>query len=443
MMRISLALPRFGLSSAKFVVAGVTAILLSGCSDSIERFSANYNNPSDNDPVYTASVPKYVRPAPVKYKKPKALVYREEPIIESPIASAPISAPAAPRYDYVQSYKKPYKQPVMKQPEIAYAEPPAAPVYTKPKYKAPTYAAEEVIADSQTAPVKPATPAFKYKQPTAKLAPAPVAEMKAKPIVAAPQVAQAAPKLPKAGSAYTVQSGETLYSLGRKFNVSPFTIASLNGLSKDKPLSLGQTIKIPAGATAAVAQAKPKLQPAAPAEEQIADSTDQTQVDVPAIPAPTKKPTLALPKEQAAAADVPAIPAPASSDLAMRWPVRGKVISDFGKKPTGLKNEGINISVPEGTSIRAAESGVVAYAGNELKGYGNLILIRHAGGYVTAYAHAKSLNVKRGDTVKRGDIIAIAGQTGAVQSPQLHFEVRKGPAAMDPMKFLSSSTASN
>ena len=127
----------------------------------------------------------------------------------------------------------------------------------------------------------------------------------------------------------------------------------------------------------------------------------------------------------------------------MRWPVRGKVISGFGPKANGLKNEGINIAVPEGTSIRAADSGVVAYAGNELKGYGNLVLIRHENGYVTAYAHAKELFVKRGDTVKRGDVIAKAGQTGSVSSPQLHFEVRKGATALDPMKFLSSSTASN
>jgi murein DD-endopeptidase MepM/ murein hydrolase activator NlpD len=128
---------------------------------------------------------------------------------------------------------------------------------------------------------------------------------------------------------------------------------------------------------------------------------------------------------------------------ALRWPVRGKVISAYGSKPNGLKNEGINIAVPEGTSIRAAESGVVAYAGNELKGYGNLVLIRHDGGWVTAYAHAKELLVKRGDTVKRGDIIAKAGQTGSVSSPQLHFEVRKGATAMDPVKYLSDSTASN
>jgi murein DD-endopeptidase MepM/ murein hydrolase activator NlpD len=108
-----------------------------------------------------------------------------------------------------------------------------------------------------------------------------------------------------------------------------------------------------------------------------------------------------------------------------------------------MKNEGINIAVPEGTKIQAAEGGVVAYAGNELKGYGNLVLIRHAGGYVTAYAHASQLLVKKGDTVKRGDVIAMSGATGAVQSPQLHFEVRKGATALDPTTFLNSNTAAN
>jgi murein DD-endopeptidase MepM/ murein hydrolase activator NlpD len=127
----------------------------------------------------------------------------------------------------------------------------------------------------------------------------------------------------------------------------------------------------------------------------------------------------------------------------MRWPVKGKIISEYGAKPNGLKNEGINIAVPEGTGVRAAESGVVAYAGNELKGYGNLVLIRHEGGWVTAYAHAKELFVKRGDIVRRGEVIAKAGQTGSVSSPQLHFEVRKGATAMDPLKFLASTTASN
>jgi murein DD-endopeptidase MepM/ murein hydrolase activator NlpD len=136
-------------------------------------------------------------------------------------------------------------------------------------------------------------------------------------------------------------------------------------------------------------------------------------------------------------------PAQEAGSLTFRWPVKGRVISGYGSKPGGLRNEGINIAVPEGTDVRAAEAGVVAYAGNELKGYGNLVLIRHEGGWVTAYAHNKDLFVKRGDTVKRGDVISKAGQTGSVSSPQVHFEVRKGATAMDPMRFLNASTAAN
>ncbi len=108
-----------------------------------------------------------------------------------------------------------------------------------------------------------------------------------------------------------------------------------------------------------------------------------------------------------------------------------------------MRNEGINIAVPEGAGVRAADSGVVAYAGNELKGYGNLVLIRHQGGWVTAYAHNKELIVKRGETVKRGDMIARAGRTGSVESPQLHFEIRKGATAVDPIKYLTSATVAN
>jgi murein DD-endopeptidase MepM/ murein hydrolase activator NlpD len=116
-----------------------------------------------------------------------------------------------------------------------------------------------------------------------------------------------------------------------------------------------------------------------------------------------------------------------------RWPARGRIIEAF--KAGG--NDGINIAVPEGTSVRAAESGVVAYAGNELKGYGNLVLIRHPNGFVSAYANNGELDVKRGDTVKRGQIIAKSGQTGNVNSPQLHFELRKGSTPVDPTSYLA------
>jgi len=122
-----------------------------------------------------------------------------------------------------------------------------------------------------------------------------------------------------------------------------------------------------------------------------------------------------------------------------RWPVRGKVITGYGAKTNGKANDGINLAVPEGTPVKAAEDGVVAYSGNELKGYGNLILIRHANGYVTAYAHASELLVKRGETIKRGQVIAKSGQSGEVGSPQLHFEIRKGSSPVDPLQFLNGA----
>jgi len=122
-----------------------------------------------------------------------------------------------------------------------------------------------------------------------------------------------------------------------------------------------------------------------------------------------------------------------------RWPVRGKVITSYGAKTNGKSNDGINLAVPEGTPVKAAEDGVVAYSGNELKGYGNLVLVRHSNGYVTAYAHASELLVKRGETIKRGQIIAKSGQSGEVGSPQLHFEIRKGSSPVDPLQFLNGA----
>ena len=130
---------------------------------------------------------------------------------------------------------------------------------------------------------------------------------------------------------------------------------------------------------------------------------------------------------------------PSGAMPSFRWPVRGRLIAGFGSKPDGTQNDGINLAVPEGTPIKAADDGVVAYAGNELKGYGNLVLISHANGFVSAYAHASELMVKRGDSVKRGQVIAHAGQTGNVTSPQLHFEIRKGSTPVDPTQYLGGA----
>jgi len=161
--------------------------------------------------------------------------------------------------------------------------------------------------------------------------------------------------------------------------------------------------------------------PAQPQSARLAQATQQVE-EKPAEPAVVVKPsetTSALPS--------------------FRWPVRGKVITSYGAKTNGKSNDGINVAVPEGTPVKAAEDGVVAYSGNELKGYGNLILVRHSNGYVTAYAHASELLVKRGDTIKRGQIIAKSGQSGEVGSPQLHFEIRKGSSPVDPLQFLNGA----
>ena len=140
-----------------------------------------------------------------------------------------------------------------------------------------------------------------------------------------------------------------------------------------------------------------------------------------------KTPTSSIPSKQEEKE------ATADSRPEFRWPARGRIIQGFSSGG----NDGINISVPEGTQVKAAENGVVAYAGNELKGYGNLVLIRHPNGFVSAYAHNGQLDVKRGDQVKRGQTIARSGQSGNVGSPQLHFELRKGSTPVDPTNYLA------
>jgi len=135
--------------------------------------------------------------------------------------------------------------------------------------------------------------------------------------------------------------------------------------------------------------------------------------------------------------------APIGNAPEFSWPLNGRVISDFGTTANGGKNDGVNIAAPLGTPIHASASGTVTYAGNELKDYGNLVLVKHSGGFTTAYAHAERLVVSRGDTVTRGQVIGYAGQTGDVSSPQLHFEIRSATMPVNPHSYLSAATASN
>jgi murein DD-endopeptidase MepM/ murein hydrolase activator NlpD len=134
---------------------------------------------------------------------------------------------------------------------------------------------------------------------------------------------------------------------------------------------------------------------------------------------------------------------PVGNAPAFAWPVSGRVISDFGATNSGGKNDGINIATTMGAPIHASASGTVTYAGDELKDYGNLVLVKHSGGYTTAYAHADRLVVQKGDFVARGQVIGYSGQTGDVNSPQLHFEIRNNTTPVNPRTYLSSTTASN
>ena len=124
------------------------------------------------------------------------------------------------------------------------------------------------------------------------------------------------------------------------------------------------------------------------------------------------------------------------------WPVSGRVLSEFGATNTGGRNDGINIAAPLGTPIRASAPGFITYAGDELKGYGNLVLIKHSGGYTTAYAHADRLVVVKGDYVASGQVIGYAGETGDVSSPQVHFEIRSSTTPVNPRSYLTTTSAS-
>lgn len=174
---------------------------------------------------------------------------------------------------------------------------------------------------------------------------------------------------------------------------------------------------------------------AMPGRQEQADMPRAAVISTPKTPTGEAKPTAPIKRPQIVASTEPV----SADSPRFRWPVRGRIISEFGSKPGGARNDGVNLAVPEGTPVKAADAGTVIYAGNELKGFGNLVLLRHADGWVSAYAHNSQLNVKRGDAVNRGEIIANAGATGSVSQPQVHFELRKGNKPVDPLRYLPKS----
>ncbi|MBR0812722.1 MULTISPECIES: LysM peptidoglycan-binding domain-containing M23 family metallopeptidase [Bradyrhizobium] len=262
-------------------------------------------------------------------------------------------------------------------------------------------------------------------------APAPVAAAPA----AKPVAAMAAPP-----STHFVNHGDTLASIARKNRISSAELARANGLDPSAKLKLGTRLTVPGAKTAAVAAPVAAAPVAGTLQPVAAAPAPATKMAAVAAPVQSARLAQATTNVEEKPAETPAKAAETTSALpTFRWPVRGKVVTSYGAKTNGKSNDGINLAVPEGTPVKAAEDGVVAYSGNELKGYGNLVLVRHSNGYVTAYAHASELLVKRGDTIKRGQVIAKSGQSGEVASPQLHFEIRKGSSPVDPLQFLNGA----
>ena len=314
---------------------------------------------------------------------------------------------------------------------------------------------------------------------------APLAAPMSAPVSAAPMqpnaktVVAQAPKDEKkgwvaaGGKTITVNAGDNVKSLSERYNVPEKALLAANNIASVKTkLKAGTELVIPVNRngttpvdTASAGQASQQpaktamaapvqnTKPAAPPAQEVktaakeeprkdkkAEAEKTAKADKPekADKKGVASKNAAETAPETTASLTPQQPAEAAASAEFRWPARGHIVQSFGEKG-GVKSDGINIALPEGTPVKAAENGVVAYAGNELKGYGNLVLIRHDNGFVSAYANNGDLKVKKGDAIRRGQVIATSGQSGNVTSPQLHFELRKGATPVDPMQYLSGN----
>ena len=265
----------------------------------------------------------------------------------------------------------------------------------------------------------------------------------------------------------TVRPGQTLSGIAHNHHVPMQVIAEANHLQPPYHIETGRTLLIPqtgqpASPPAPISLAAlPPVQPGAgamPYRSEVVplDRIPPAPAGNPPVAAlappgppvsasppadegvrPDVKPPGAAPAPTAAPEPAATPPSPpAHNSGTFLWPVRGHVLAGYGSGPDGTHNDGINIAAPRGAAVEAADAGVVAYTGNELRGYGNLILVKHGNGWISAYAHCDLMLVKRGDNVVRGQVIARVGSTGNVSEPQLHFELRRGNRAVDPREFL-------
>lgn len=265
----------------------------------------------------------------------------------------------------------------------------------------------------------------------------------------------------KKNGSYIVQSGDTLYSVSRKTGVSVDSLKSANGLSNGA-IRVGQSLIVPGGhntevaaATPSAATAKTATPAALPETKQVTTPTKTAAASQPAATQQAAEPTKTAQNEPAKPAAEPAVAkgsdttmnqaenvavvAPQATGISkMRWPAQGRILSSFGQKEGSSTNDGIDIMAPEGSSVKAAENGVVIYAGDGLKEFGNTVLIRHENNIVTVYGHNSKILVQRGQKVRRGDEIAKSGMSGNASTPRVHFEVRKNSSPVNPIKYLEN-----
>jgi murein DD-endopeptidase MepM/ murein hydrolase activator NlpD len=438
-------------------VLALMSVGFAGCSADMQTRFSDFSNPFASQPEATGSVrpPAAERREPPQYARPPA----SAPQFQSQALPPPaVAAPAHPAGSGgvsgggrgISSYAPPSHSPI----ETTATVPPRSVAAARP---AAPNGATIIVGTSDTLDIlakrynvssAAILQANGYKGPRV-LSPGQqlIIPRQTAVAAAAPALAPAASK-PLAAAATTpssvhiVNRGDTLMSIARRNHVPVAELAKANNLDQSAKLSLGMKLTVPGSKSAAAAPvAQPvAAAPAQPAAPVAAPATKMAAAGGPPQSARLASATTNVTEEKPVVEQASIKPSEATGALpTFRWPVRGKVITSYGAKTNGKSNDGINLAVPEGTPVKAAEDGVVAYSGNELKGYGNLVLVRHSNGYVTAYAHASELLVKRGDTIKRGQIIAKSGQSGEVGSPQLHFEIRKGSSPVDPLQFLNGA----
>lgn len=400
----------------------VAAVALSGCSSLGSR--------AFSDPTTTGSLPQSA-PRSLNQPMPSSLGAPQNMVAESQFLP-PANVGAG---GFVG---QPSAQPVWNQPtQTAYSQPLA------PLGSAPTVQSQSLPA--LNSPPQGSLPAMQA-QPALASAPMPSpAALGSLPTNnSVPALASVTPASPAANGTFThtIASGESLYTIARRYEVTTQAIVQANNLSSPDKIVVGQSVIIPGRAdllqtrapTVQVAAATPMAAPT-PAQHTLPQTAPNTLQTAPA-PAPLAAPAAQPAPAPVQVANTPAVQQPVAAPAAsagFRWPVSGRVLVDFASS----KGTGINIEVPEGTSVKAADNGTVIYVGSGVEGYGNLILIRHPNGYVSAYAHLGSMSVAKGANVNRGDTIGAAGMTGSVTKPQLHFELRKGATPVDPVPLLA------